>query len=180
MKLTQSQMSCSCSRHCKKTEFAQAESWKKKRKKSVFLEVCHPSSSAPRHWSSVGFATPRGWSRLVVLKSDSASTWSRFSVAPRWWRTTTARQITPTPAWCRSSCTMLRPCCAAHRTSWPTGSSCWGSHTCRASWACAPVSKTPWPPSGGGSSSPWMHFTKVTRVLLSAVLSVRSMGSGEV
>lgn len=45
---------------------------------------------------------------------------------------TTARQTTPTPAWCPSLCTTWPPCCAAHHNSLPIGSSCCVSPTCRA------------------------------------------------
>jgi len=124
-----------------KTDFALAAPWKK----NVILEVCHPPPSAPQHFFNqfcntqrlieVRRSAEREWkcSPLCSSMSDLAAFVSHLSVAPRWWRITTARQITPTPAWCRSLCTTLRPCCAARRILSPTGSSCWGSHTCRAS-----------------------------------------------
>lgn len=74
---------------------------------------------------------------------------------------TTAKRTMPTPAWCLSSCTTWPRCSAARRSSSPTGSSSCESPTCRACSAWGPVSKTPWPPFGGESWSPWRICTKV-------------------
>ncbi len=157
MKLTQSQMSCSCSRRWENCLCAD-----RALKKVLFRKVCHLTPMLPGADLQSALQYPKVGQGLDYQKgmevftfyislSDLAAIFSQLSVAPRWWRTTTARQITPTPAWCRSLCTTWRLCCAARRTSLPTGSSCWGSHTYRASWVCAPASRTPWPPSGGGS-----------------------------
>lgn len=167
MKLTQSQMSCSCSRRWENSLCTGRAVKKSVIPKTVssdppqLLDTDLPSVFChTQRLVKVGI-TRREWKTLVCLPLTQAAILSQLSVAPRWWRTTTARLITPTPAWCRSLCTTWRLCCAARRTSSPTGSSCWGSRTCRASWVCAPASRTLWPPSGGGSWSPWMHFTKV-------------------
>lgn len=104
------------------------------------------------------------WSRSTAVSHKSPH--SSCLCFSRWWRTTTARRIMPTLAWCQSLCTMLQRCCAARHTFQPIGSRCWGSHTCRAPWACALVSRTPCPLLGGESWNLWMHFTKVIKVLL--------------
>lgn len=95
-------------------------------KKVLFLKVCHVSPSAPWHRSWVcniqrllKVGSTRGkWGvfTFTILQMTWLAIFSQLSVAPRWWRTTTARQITPTPAWCQNLCTMLRLSCAAHRT----------------------------------------------------------------
>lgn len=84
-----------------------------------------------------------------------------YCLCSRWWPITTARRTTPTPAWYQSLYIVLLPCCAEHTSSVRTGSCCWKNPISRACSVCAPVSRTPWLLSGGGSSSLWPTSVKV-------------------
>lgn len=81
--------------------------------------------------------------------------------ARRWWRITTARRITRTRVWCRSSYTTSRRCCVEPLSCRRTESSCCDSRTYRASSACAPASRNRSRPSAAACSNRCTRCTGV-------------------
>lgn len=119
---------------------------------------CSQRLRLPEHIRAAGCKT-------LLLTTHPPRVWRRCALVPflsaRSSPITTAKRTMPTPAWCPSSCTTWPRCSAARRSSSPTGSSSCESPTCRACSAWGPASKTPWPPFGGESWSPWRICTKV-------------------